>query len=109
MDLVSLVEERRGWERLTSTPEWGKLVSVLQEQADELQAGIIYSPLRSSDEVYLQEFRKGQLEGRLSVSNTVATLIAELDAEINRLKEQDDGRTDHRSDKQSDVWKRTAP
>jgi hypothetical protein len=32
----------------------------------------------------VKEFQKGQLEGRLSITNTVETIIAELEVEIER-------------------------
>jgi hypothetical protein len=92
--LINLIEERKGWEKLTSTPEWLKLVTTLQGQADDLQRNIIYHPLTSLDEIYLQEFRKGQLEGRLSVTVTAETILSDLDFEISRLKEQLDAGTD---------------
>lgn len=84
-DLVSLIDEKRAWQRLIDTPEWGKLIAVLQGQVDELQ-GVLFRPLSSKNEVYLREFQKGQLEGRLSVSNTVETMIAELESEIERKR-----------------------
>lgn len=90
--LANLIEEKRLWEALTSQRAWIKLINVLQIQTDELQRVIIYNPLKSHDEAYAQEFRKGQLEGRLSISTTVETLIADLDFEIERLKEQLDDR-----------------
>lgn len=86
--LINLIEARKGWERLTSIPEWLKLMQTMQEQADELQRVIVYRPLTSGDEVYVQEFKKGQLEGRLAVTVAVETILAELDFEIEHLKEQ---------------------
>lgn len=95
--LISLLEERKLWETLTSSPAWGKLVTTLQDQADGLQRSIIYTPLQSADEVFAQEFRKGQLEGRLSVSVTAESIMAELDDEIQRIKEIANGSTDESS------------
>lgn len=84
--LVALLEQRKAWEALTSSPAWTKLVRVLQEQADELQRSIIYEPLKCLDEIYVQEFRKGQLEGRLSITVTAETILSELEFDINRVK-----------------------
>ena len=86
--LIQLIEERKMWEALTSAPAWAKLISTLQEQADDLQRNIIYHPLTCLDEIYLQEFRKGQQEGLLSITTTAETMISELDFEISRIKEQ---------------------
>lgn len=86
--LINLIEERKLWETLTSSPSWSKLVATLQDQADELQRNIIYQPLVDSNAVYLQEFRKGQLEGRLSITVTTETILSELEEDINRLKGQ---------------------
>lgn len=82
-DVVTLRDELRGWQRLIDSPEWGKLIAILQEQVDEIQRSLL-RPLASSDEIYVKEFQKGQLEGRLSVSNTVETIISELEEEIKR-------------------------
>jgi len=92
--LINLIEERKMWETLTLSPSWMKLVTTLQSQADDLQRNIIYQPLTSLDAVYLQEFRKGQLEGRLSITVTAETIISDLDFEISRVKEQLDAGTD---------------
>lgn len=86
--LVNVLEEKKAWEALTSSPAWGKLIRVLQEQADELQRTIIYTPLTRQDDIFVQEFRKGQLEGRLSIAVTAETILSELELEINQLKEQ---------------------
>lgn len=86
--LVNVLEEKKAWEALTSSPAWGKLIRVLQDQADELQRTIIYTPLTRQDDIFVQEFRKGQLEGRLSITVTAETILSELEFEINQLKEQ---------------------
>jgi len=86
--LVALIEKKKAWESLTSSPAWMNLVQVLQEQADELQRSVIYTPLTRLDDVPLQEFRKGQLEGRLSITVTAETILSELDFDIDRVKEQ---------------------
>lgn len=83
--LADLQHERRQWESLIESPEWGKLVGILQEQADGLQREILFMPLASADMAYTQEFRKGQLEGRLSISNTVETILENLQVEIESL------------------------
>jgi hypothetical protein len=82
-DLVSLIDVKREWQSLLDSPQWGKLVEVLQAQVDELQQ-VLLRPLSSRDEVFVKEFQKGQLEGRLSITNTVETIIAELEVEIER-------------------------
>lgn len=89
--LVQLIEERKLWETLTSSPAWMNLVTVLQQQTDELQRVIIYNPLTRLDDVYLQEFKKGQLEGRLSITATIETIMSDLEYEINQIKEFLDG------------------
>lgn len=91
--LTTLLEKKKAWESLTSSTPWMKLVRVLQEQADELQRSIIYTPLTRQDDIFLQEFRKGQLEGRLSITTTAETILSELEYDLDRIKEQlDDSR-----------------
>lgn len=91
--LATLLEEKKAWESLTSSAPWRKLITVLQEQADQLQFNIINVPLTRQDDVFLQEFKKGQLEGRLSITTTAETIMSELEFELDRIKEQlDDSR-----------------
>jgi hypothetical protein len=91
--LSDLQFERKQWEKLIESPEWGKLVAILQTQADALQQEILFSPLAGHDAVFTQEFRKGQLEGRLSITNTVETVLGEIQAEIDGLTRKDDDGT----------------
>lgn len=91
--LSDLHFERKQWEKLIESPEWGKLVGILQQQADALQQEILFNPLAGHDAVFAQEFRKGQLEGRLSISNTVETVLGEIQAEIETLTRKDEDGT----------------
>lgn len=84
-DLVTLQEERKEWQRLLESPQWGKLIGLLQQQVDELQQ-VLLMPCTTRKEQMLAEFRKGQLEGRLSISNTVETLVEDLTTEIERMQ-----------------------
>ena len=85
-EFTDLVTRKREWEKLLALPEWGKLMRVLQEQADSLQRQIVFQPLGCMDEALTQEFRKGQLVGLLSVSSTVETELSIIQSEIDAHK-----------------------
>lgn len=88
--LESLRELKREYQSLLEHPAWHKLVAVVQKQVDELQQALLM-PLRSQDEVFLREFNKGQLEGRLSLTNTIETLIETLEMDIRKAENERDG------------------
>lgn len=87
LDLATLQDLRKQFQQLLDHPAWGKLIAVVQGQVDELQQ-VCLRPLSSPDEVYVREFQKGQLEGRLSLTNTLETLIAELELDIERKQNE---------------------
>ncbi len=71
-DLKKLLESR-GWKRLSQA---------LQEQADSLQKTILFSPLEGADAAFRQEYMKGQLEGRLSLEDTLLGIMETLEGDI---------------------------
>lgn len=83
-DLATLQDERKEWQRLIDSSQWGKLIALMQGQVDEFQQTLL-SPCTTRKQQMLAEYRKGQLEGRLSISNTVETLIEDLTEEIARI------------------------
>lgn len=85
-DLATLQDERKEWQRLIDSPQWGKLIGLMQQQVDEFQQTLLM-PCASRKDQMLAEYRKGQLEGRLSISNTVETLIEQLTEEIERIQD----------------------
>lgn len=91
-DLTSLIVQKRELEELLNHPQWLKLISVLQEQADGLQQLIVFTPLAGMDMALKQEYQKGQLEGRLSISSTVQAMLDSLarDIEAARGKKEED-------------------
>jgi hypothetical protein len=62
------------WEVLFSNPAWIQLQQALQEQTDSLQNDILFAPVRSAEDAYGVERKKGQLEGRLSISGTALAM-----------------------------------
>lgn len=85
-----LIEEKKMWEGLLDLPQWQKLIGVLQEQADMLQAQVVFTPLTGADAAFAQEYLKGKLAGLLQVSKTVEGLMAEIQLEIDELTGEDD-------------------
>lgn len=90
-DLVTLIEEKKVFQQLLEHPGWCKLVGIIQDQVDNLQTQALFRPLKSMDEVLEQEFTKGRIEGRLSLTGTIETLLEEYDASIDQLRGEEDG------------------
>lgn len=80
------VEARRLLEDLRTDPGYLALNKVVQEVVDNLQHEILFSPCSSIDSAMAQEYKKGQLEGRLSWGKALDTAIENLDFDINNLK-----------------------
>lgn len=68
---------------LLSSRAWGTLVSMVQEQADGLQNQLLRSPVESVGDVLKMERVKGELLGRLSLTDTVASWMETLQYQIN--------------------------
>lgn len=68
---------------LLSSRAWGTLVSMVQEQADGLQNQLLRSPVESVGDVLKMERVKGELLGRLSLTDTVASWVETLQYQIN--------------------------
>jgi hypothetical protein len=88
--IVKLSDQKKGWEKLITTPEWGQLMAVLQAQVDVFQQRILFTPLQRLEDAMPQEYMKGQMEGRLSLTNTVETIIEGLENELNSLRKQNE-------------------
>lgn len=68
---------------LLSSRAWGTLISMVQEQADGLQNQLLRSPVESIGDVLKMERVKGELLGRLSLTDTVASWVETLQYQIN--------------------------
>lgn len=65
------------------------LSAVIQEQVDELQRDITQHPV-TPETVYVQEFKKGLLMGKLSYEDLIDTILAGTQYDIRRKHEQRD-------------------
>lgn len=86
-DRATLQDMRKQYQSLLEHPAWCKLMAVVQGQVDELQQ-ILLMPLKAPEEVYMREFNKGQLEGRLSLTNTLQTLIETIEFDLERTEDE---------------------
>ena len=68
---------------LLSSRAWGTLVSMVQEQADGLQNQLLRSPVESIGDALKMERVKGELLGRLSLTDTVDSWVETLQYQIN--------------------------
>lgn len=81
--ITALSDQKKAWEKLIESPEWRQLVGMLQGQVDSFQRQILFVPLTKLEDALPQEYMKGQIEGRLSISSTVETIIEQLEGELN--------------------------
>lgn len=99
-ELSKMIEERRLLESLKENRGYLILTAVIQDQVDQLQRSILFDPCSGVDSAWLQEYKKGQLEGKLSWGGALDTTIDSFNVSINHLKDvldnddSDDGPTD---------------
>lgn len=79
---LSPSEQKKYWEGLHMNPAWVSLCQAVQAQADSLQEEIIFSPVRSVEDTYRLEGVKGELRGKLSVSQTAEAMYQEVCVEL---------------------------
>lgn len=90
LGLTDLRDLKSHWEVLFSNPAWVQLQQALQSQTDGLQNDILFSPVRSGEDVYAVERKKGQLEGRLSIAGTALAMYEGVCSDINDRTGEDD-------------------
>jgi hypothetical protein len=74
---LSPSEQKKFWESLQTNPAWVSLCQALQAQADSLQEQIIFTPVRSVEDTYMLEGKKGELRGKISCSSTAEAMYEE--------------------------------
>lgn len=87
MTLENQLEKRRALTQLLENRGWIALQGILQEQVDNLQNEILFTPCLNLDSTIAQEYKKGQLEGRLSLAQLVVTELDVCESQIRHLKE----------------------
>lgn len=87
MDIQELREELHGLEMLEKTPAFLVLVATLQAEIDEMQRALVLTPTMNLDSCLHQEYRKGQIEGRMAMARFVEDRKEALRYEIDQLKE----------------------
>ena len=109
--LQKALESKRVLEQLLENKGWLRAVSLVQEQADRLQDEILFTPCSGLDSAMVQEYKKGQLEGRLCLSALIQTEIDVCESTIFNLRRQQDERTSDESGKgeQSNIGGSTVP
>jgi hypothetical protein len=85
--LSKLIDAQKELQRLQETPGWLRLGAMLQEQMDSLQMQI-FQPLESRDAAFLQEYRKGEVQGRLALQSTLDGALSTLEYEISQLRRE---------------------
>lgn len=89
-ELQKALESKRVLEQLLDNKGWNRAVSLVQEQADRLQDEILFTPCAGIDSAMAQEYKKGQLEGRLCLSALIQTEIDVCESTIFNLRRQQD-------------------
>jgi len=93
-ELQKALETKRELELLLDNKGWRRAVSLVQVQVDGLQRDILNTPCTSLDSTLSQEYKKGQLEGRLCLSALVETELESCEVTINNLRRQINERID---------------
>lgn len=87
-ELQKALESKRVLEQLLDNKGWNRAVCLVQEQADRLQEEILFTPCAGIDSAMAQEYKKGQLEGRLCLSALIQTEIDVCESTIFNLRRQ---------------------
>jgi len=94
--LANVLERRRLLEGLREDKAFIYLNSLVQQQVDQLQNEILFIPLTSVDSAWIQEYKKGELKGKLSWADALETEIDSLGLTIRKLQDdlnvESDGR-----------------
>lgn len=94
-DLSAAIETRRLLEVLRTDRAFLLLNDMIQKQVDELQRSILFIPCTGVDSAWEQEYKKGQLAGKLSWGDVLETAIDNLELDIRNLQGQiEDGGDD---------------
>ena len=91
LETLSPSEKKKYWEGLHMNPAWVSLCQALQAQANALQEQIIFSPVLSIEDTYRAEGLKGELRGKLSVSDTAEAMYQEVCVEVLEKKQENQG------------------
>lgn len=86
----NLASAKRAWEALLVNPAWVSLVEAIQAQTDALQQDVLFGPVTNAGDSYLMERKKGQLEGRLSITATATAMFEGVCADL-QLAQQNKG------------------
>ena len=90
-DDLSLSEQKISWEVLLKSDAWVSLVEALQAQTDALQNEILFGPVESTGDAFRIERKKGQLEGRLSITATATAMMEEVETDLRRILQEESG------------------
>ena len=85
---IDFIEQKRSWEELFKNRAWVLLQQALQAQTDTLQNEILFGPVGSSGDAYIVERKKGNLEGRLSITGTASAMYEGVCADLNNATGQ---------------------
>ena len=91
-DTSNLLALKKDWEALLVNSAWVSLMEAVQAQTDHLQREVLFGRITSQEELFDVERKKGQLEGRLSLSATATAMYEGLcaDLETARRKQGED-------------------
>lgn len=81
-DADNLASAKRAWEDLFANPAWVSLMEAVQAQTDHLQREVLFGRITSQEELFDVERKKGQLEGRLSLTSTATAMYEGLCADL---------------------------
>ena len=89
-ELAKALETKRELEQLLDSPVWRKVMALMQTQVDGLQQEVLFTPCLGIDSAMGQEYKKGQIEGRLSISTLVQAEIEMCEMDIVNLRRKQD-------------------
>ncbi len=73
---------------LEANAGWKMLVEIIQEQSSEMS--LVLEPLRSNEELYAQEFRKGEIKRAQTILALPAALVEAAQGIIEAFTDEDE-------------------
>lgn len=108
---MSPLDQKKLLESLAEHAGYRLLQRILQEQVDQLQREILFTVCTTEELARMAEYKKGQLEGRLSLEDLRMVTIDNLNIDIEKEKANAERTSDNRDAKftGNDGGNRNAP
>jgi hypothetical protein len=108
-EISSNLSLKRELEQFLESPGWARVQGIVQQQVDALQREVLFTPCSSVDSAFSQEYKKGQIEGRLSISTVVEAEIEMCEMNLLNLRRLENAERTDDGNSETSGGPRSAP